>query len=430
MKRDKKLTHRRCKQEHIPVVCNVCLKVFTRKDCLKTHMFSRHQKDVISGYKCDICSKAYAKHDRLKRHMISHFGEKQDFMSRNTEKICEICGAIYTGITQLRDHQQKHSDEKLHTCTVCDTSYSSKLYLERHLRMHLGFKQFKCDYNGCSEAYYSKSELWRHKQNHMGNIKKPHYKCIHCCRRFFRPESLEKHYHEKHYDKLTTESSSPLKPYIRDVTKVKSRYRCEDDSCKKNFRTLHSLQYHLITEHIGNEPPFICKGCDETFEERQLLLFHRRFCHSDIKPRSRQCSQCGSCFYTQGALKRHENLVHTDSRPFQCTTCSKSFKTLQSLQGHERTHTGERPYKCDQCDYAAALPSSLRTHKMKHTGEKPFKCELCDFRCRIQPTLRTHMQKHMPPEYVTCEVCGKKLKTKKILNIHMEKMHSSGKQKP
>ena len=164
--------------------------------------------------------------------------------------------------------------------------------------------------------------------------------------------------------------------------------------------------------------------------QRQLLLFHRRFCHNDILPRSHQCFKCGSCFYKEGALKRHENTVHTDSRPFKCDTCSKSFKSLQDLRGHERTHTGERPYKCDQCDYAGALPSSLRTHKMKHNGVKPFKCDLCEYRCRIQPTLRMHMQKHLQPQYVTCEICSKKLKTEKILKIHMQKLHSSEKRLP
>ena len=158
--------------------------------------------------------------------------------------------------------------------------------------------------------------------------------------------------------------------------------------------------------------------------QRQLIQFHRRICHDDIKPKTHQCDKCGDCFTSGTGLKRHKNVVHTDSRPFKCEICSKSFKMLQNLKGHKRTHTGERPYHCDQCEYTCALPSSLRTHKMRHAGEKPFKCDLCEYRCTIRPSLRKHIRKHLPPDYVTCEICGKKLKTAKILIVHKQKLHS------
>ena len=86
---DRKITNMRSKRENIPVKCNVCQKVFTRKDSLKTHMFI-HRKDAASGYICDLCGKAYAKLYRLKTHMLTHYGdgENKQNISRKTDKVC------------------------------------------------------------------------------------------------------------------------------------------------------------------------------------------------------------------------------------------------------------------------------------------------------------------------------------------------------
>jgi uncharacterized Zn-finger protein len=54
-----------------------------------------------------------------------------------------------------------------------------------------------------------------------------------------------------------------------------------------------------------------------------------------------------------------------DKRPYQCSTCSKSFKHKHHLKEHERLHTGEKPYICDKCD-----------KRFSHSGQRnlPFKC--------------------------------------------------------
>ena len=204
-------------KRQVPLGCDICHKEFKRRDSLRSHMFVHKETDKSSGYICDLCNKPYAKLDRLKRHMLTHLGDgfvphdvvvntagesqqNKDLGDNLRRFICEICGATYKDFINLQNHQQKHNGMKLHTCLVCNKNYNNKTYLERHLRMHMGYKEFKCDVMYCGEAFYSKAELWRHKQRHTGKLKKPEFRCNLCYRQFYKLESVDKHYKEKHYD--------------------------------------------------------------------------------------------------------------------------------------------------------------------------------------------------------------------------------------
>lgn len=54
--------------------------------------------------------------------------------------------------------------------------------------------------------------------------------------------------------------------------------------------------------------------------------------------------------------------THTNERPFECKTCSKTFKTRGALDLHTRRHSGVKPYRCIECDRAFVESSNLKVH--------------------------------------------------------------------
>lgn len=59
------------------------------------------------------------------------------------------------------------------------------------------------------------------------------------------------------------------------------------------------------------------------------------------------------------------NLREVEWRPFECTYCSKRFKSKNNLRQHVRLHTGERPYVCEICNESFVQMSSLQHHRNK-----------------------------------------------------------------
>lgn len=55
----------------------------------------------------------------------------------------------------------------------------------------------------------------------------------------------------------------------------------------------------------------------------------------------------------------------SDSRPWSCETCGKSFRHKHHLQEHKRIHSGEKPFKCDRCGNQFTHSGSWSVHKRK-----------------------------------------------------------------
>lgn len=131
--------------------CNLCGKVFSRRDNLERHL-SNHQGEKL--FICNFCGKSFLRKSYLKLHHRIHSGERP-FQ-------CGVCGRSFTRDDHLLRHQRSHQGYKPYTCDVCGKALSRRDHLAVHRRIHTGERPFRCDLCNCEFA--RSDHLLKHKR--------------------------------------------------------------------------------------------------------------------------------------------------------------------------------------------------------------------------------------------------------------------------
>ena len=106
---------------------------------------------------------------------------------------------------------------------------------------------------------------------------------------------------------------------------------------------------------------------------------------------------CGKSFNEKGNLKTHISF-HSNTRPFICKICHKTYKTKGHLNDHINVqHYSIRKFKCSICEKSFGRSSSLKAHNRTHTGEKKFKCKIssCNKHFSEKGNMETHYKRHL-----------------------------------
>lgn len=114
----------------------------------------------------------------------------------------------------------------------------------------------------------------------------------------------------------------------------------------------------------------------------------------------------------------------SETRPFKCTVCSKSYKDPATLRQHEKSHWLTRPFPCNICGKMFTQRGTMTRHMRSHLGLKPFACEECGMRFTRQYRLTEHMRVHSGEKPYECQLCGGKFTQQRNLISHL-RMHTS-----
>ena len=136
---------------------------------------------------------------------------------------------------------------------------------------------------------------------------------------------------------------------------------CSSSFVKKNSAIFHWKHVH---KH-GKTKTFECNVCNKMFSLKFNLIDHTKI-HSKYK--EVVCDLCGEAFSTKKSLNTHTLRVHgsektkDENKTFVCSTCAKGFYSNQALKAHEDIHLDGLSYFCDKCGTGFKTAQALRCH--------------------------------------------------------------------
>lgn len=157
-----------------------CTEVFESPATLTAHLESVHLEKGKSEYHCQWygCNRKFAQRQKLVRHLKVHSGYKP--------YKCEDCGKCFSSEDTLTQHKRTHSGEKPFECHICGKRFAVSSSLKIHIRTHTGEKPLQCKI--CGRRFSESSNLSKHMKSHQKK-----YSCVQCHRGFDTAEKLKVH---------------------------------------------------------------------------------------------------------------------------------------------------------------------------------------------------------------------------------------------
>ncbi|SCO59681.1 zinc finger transcription factor, putative [Plasmodium berghei] len=322
--------------------CNICNAVFVKGKLMQRHLKSVHSNE--RPYECDICFKRYKRPDHLKLHLMKHTS------NRNEKKFeCSTCHSVYLTVRQLDNCKLKHL--KNPNKNVTDNNQGSTTILTRKMVSSLK----KC--NNINKENNMMENISQKKNN----------------------ESEENKENEKGKEVNNNDENDN-----NNTDNIENKNQKEDENNISN-NLENNTNDNINLPEIKREAP----------EQ-----------NSNIPVEIRTCNVCSMVFSNKKLMKRHLMSVHTDSRPYKCELCLKTYKRSDHLKKHILTHEDNKvktKYKCAICQIEFDTQKELKEHKIRH-----YQCpyENCSYHYSTISNMKYHLNKHKCNLYYSCPVCN------------------------
>ncbi|CAA9990131.1 zinc finger transcription factor, putative [Plasmodium knowlesi strain H] len=337
--------------------CNVCSMIFSNTNLMQRHMMSVHSDE--RPYECDICLKRYKRADHLKLHRIKH-----DLNKEEKKFQCSICQMFFKSPRQLRNCKLKHIRYSIAKDAI---EWATRDQMEGAV-------------------------------NEVGN----HW---------------EGHSHEGENDNNgRIVQSGEDQAEGEEHTGGSESGTLREDATAEQMGAELSVQQEEVDQHQMETQGQEAKTKErqiEAHEEQENVEERLQVKKEDSSPNRisveiRTCHVCSMIFSNKKLMQRHLMSVHSESRPFKCHLCVKTYKRSDHLKNHILTHKDNKEkikYTCSICQSTFDTPKDLRSHKIRH-----YTCpyENCSYSYSTISKMKYHLNKHKCNLFYTCPVCAKK----------------------
>ncbi|KAJ1521897.1 hypothetical protein ONE63_002234 [Megalurothrips usitatus] len=246
-------------------------------------------------------------------------------------------------------------------CSHCSKSYSTKLYLLKHIKAVHKSKQDMsittvCECKFCGKGFASVFACNRHESLKHSNALPQ------------RRQSLRK---------------CPKPLHSQEDQSAKAITKMDEDQCssKVNLTNGSGSKKKIVSLDQSDEKEKIqCKECLKTFVKKNNLNRHSVMCKT-----------------LKGKPPRLKSCPFSENCDFECTSKTDLQNHLKELHNTEPNIFSD--LKCDHCSFVFARKTSLKKHMMicgrKESVVTPKPCtysEECQFRYRVKKALRAHLQ--------------------------------------